>query len=257
MSRAAHKRFSLSLMAAVVASVCWLALQPALAQNASSIPRPAPVAYEALYEARAMGMRSTAYRRLEQSENGEYILEHGLSASVLGATLISVEESSRFRWDDNGAVPLEYHYQQGGVRHRDERVQFDQEQRSAQLSRENREQTLTLEGQVLDDLSFSAQLSADLLADPALHAVDTVLRYQIVDARRLDTHEYRVLGLEKITTGAGELEALKLERVRDANSDRSTILWLAPANQFTLARLQQVENGSNMELTLKEITWRD
>jgi hypothetical protein len=34
-------------------------------------------------------------------------------------------------------------------------------------------------------------------------------------------------------------------------------LWLAPANQFTLARLQQVENGSNMELTLKEITWRD
>lgn len=248
MSHVAHKRFFLMLM---------LMAAPSLAQNQTPVPRPAPVAYEALYEARAMGMRSTAYRRLEQAANGEFTLQHGLSASVLGATLISVEESSRFRWDENGAVPLEYHYKQGGVRRRDERVQFDQEQRSAQMSRENREQTLTLEGLVLDDLSFSAQLSADLLADPALHAADTLLSYQILDARRLDTHEYRVLGSETISTGAGELDTLKLERVRDAGSDRSTILWLAPANRFTLAKLVQVENGSNMELTLKEITWHD
>ncbi len=255
MSRVANKRISLTLMAALT----LFGAGSLNAQNdteADGSARPAPAAYEALYEARAMGMRSTAYRRLEHLPDGEYSLRHGLSASVLGANLITVEESSRFRWDDGGAVPLSYHYQQTGVRRRDERVNFDYEQNIALMTREDREQSLPLAGRILDDLSFSAQMSADLLADPALRTPDTVLSYQIVDARRLETHQYRVLGEERISTGAGELNTLKLERIREADSDRSTTLWLAPDNQFTLARLAQVENGSNMELTLQQISWQ-
>lgn len=269
MSTVANKRISLTL----ITSLALLCASSLLSQSSSSPdtpdvspdasyentrnPRPAPVAYEALYEARAMGMRSTAYRRLELLADGEYSLRHGLSASVLGANLITVEESSRFRWDDAGAVPLVYQYQQSGVRRRNEQVSFDYEQGSAQMSRENREQSLPLNGRILDDLSFSAQMSADLLADSSLHTPETILSYQIIDARRLQTHQYRVLGAEIISTGAGELDTLKLERIRDADSDRTTTLWLAPANQFTLAKLSQVENGSNMELTLQQISWTD
>lgn len=257
MSLHANKRISLTLTSAVLITLTALGTQQLNAQPDQAIARPAPSAYEALYEARAMGMRSTAYRRLEQLGDGEYSLRHGLSASVLGANLITVEESSRFRWDEAGALPIEYHYQQSGVRRRDERVSFDYTQGNARMIREQREQTLALDGRILDDLSFSAQISADLLADPTLRAPDSVLSYQILDARRLETHQYRVLGEERINTGAGELDTLKLERIREADSDRSTTLWLAAANQFTLARLVQVENGSNMELTLQQISWPD
>ncbi|HLT64386.1 MAG TPA: DUF3108 domain-containing protein [Pseudohongiella sp.] len=257
MSHTANRRIPLTLVSHLFAAALLASGLPVFAQNGADIPRPAPSSYEALYEARAVGMRSTAWRRLTRSDDGSYQLEHGLSASVLGANLITVEESSRFRWDEGGAVPLEYHYKQSGVRRRSEQVVFDYEQGLALMKREDRENSVALEQRILDDLSFSAQLSADLLADPSLQATDTVLSYPIVDARRLETHEYRVMGQETISTGAGELEAIKLERIRDAGSDRSTVLWLAPANQFTLARLMQIENGSTMELTLTEISWQD
>lgn len=231
---------------------------PAISAAQNTLP--APIPYEALYEARAMGMRSTAYRRLESSDN-QFSLSHGLSVSVLGANLITVEEKSVFTWGERGARPLQYQYKQTGVRRRDERVVFNADAADPSLSiatmtREDREQTLSVDAATLDDLSFSAQLSADLMHKPQLRAADSVLSYQIVDARRLDTHDYRVLGEELISTPAGDLKTLKLERIRDADSERNTTIWLSESHQYILAKLSQTEGGgSAMELTLLEIEW--
>lgn len=232
------------------------AAEPAAAEPAL----PAPAAYTAEYEARAMGMSTNAYRRLELGADQQYSLSHGLSVSVLGANLITVEERSQFSWDNNGAVPLSYHYKQTGVRRRDEQVTFNwsstDQPSTADMMRDSREQTLDINKATLDNLSFSAQLSADLMHKPELRAADTVLSYQILDARRLETHEYRVLGEERISTPAGELDTIKLERIRDIESERSTLIWLSAAHQYTLAKLSQTEGGgSAMELSLTQITW--
>jgi hypothetical protein len=222
---------------------------------------PAPSTYEAEYEARAMGMRSDAYRRLERTADNEFSLSHGLSVSVLGANMITVEEKSRFSWDEEGVVPLIYQYRQTGVRRRDENVSFDwtpadSDQARATMIRDGREQTQDINKATLDDLSFSAQISADLMHKPELRTAGTMLSYEILDARRLDTHEYRVLGEERISTPAGELDTIKLERVRDSDSGRTTIIWLGVEQQFTLAKLSQTEGGgSAMELSLKRINW--
>jgi hypothetical protein len=229
---------------------CWLA-NPALADQ------PPPNPYTASYEARAMGMRTSAFRTLEAVDNNRFRLNHGLSVSVLGANLITVTESTEFLWQSQGAVPQQYHYKQSGVRRRDEQVSFDWEQSVAAMKRDNREQTQALNAGMQDNLSFSAQMSADLLNQPDLRVTDTVLSYEILDARRLEFHEYRVTGEELISTAAGELHTLKLERVRDIDSGRSTVLWLSTQNQFILAKLLQVEsNGSEMELTLESIEWQ-
>jgi hypothetical protein len=205
-----------------------------------------------------MGMSTDAYRRLESSADKQFILSHGLSVSVLGANLITVEESSEFSWDQSGALPLNYQYKQSGVRRRDEHVRFDWAQASASMTRDDREQNQSISEATLDNLSFSAQLSADLMYKPELRAPDTVLSYQILDARRLETHEYRVLGEERISTSAGELDTIKLERIRDSDSERSTLIWLSAAHQYTLAKLSQTEGGgSAMELSLKQFTWTD
>jgi hypothetical protein len=228
------------------------------ADSDSSTNLPAPTLYSAEYEARAMGMSTDAYRRLESSADNQFILSHGLSVSVLGANLITVEESSEFSWHQSGAVPLNYQYIQTGVRRRDERVRFDWPQATANMTRDEREQHQNISKATLDNLSFSAQLSADLMYKPELRVPDTVLSYEILDARRLETHEYRVMGEERINTSAGELDTIKLERIRDSDSERSTLIWLSVDHQYTLAKLSQTEGGgSAMELSLKQFTWTD
>lgn len=247
-SRSSRLPFSILI---VLSTLFW-AVAAALAADQPLAPLP----YAASYEARAMGMRTSAYRTLELADNNRFRLNHGLSVTALGANLITVNESTEFVWQAQGAVPLQYHYQQSGVRRRDEQVAFDWQQLSAAMNRDGREQTQTLEYGMQDNLSFSAQMSADLLNQPDLRTTDTLLTYQILDARRLEHHEYRVAGEERISTAAGELDTIKLERVRDSDSGRSTVVWLSTQHQFILAKLLQVEsNGSEMELTLESIEW--
>jgi len=242
----------LPFISLIVMSTLFWAVTAALAADQPLAPLP----YAASYEARAMGMRTSAYRTLELADNNRFRLNHGLSVTALGANLITVNESTEFVWQAQGAVPMQYHYQQSGVRRRDEQVAFDWQQLSAAMNRDGREQTQTLESGMQDNLSFSAQMSADLLNQPDLRTTDTLLTYEILDARRLEHHEYRVVGDERISTAAGELDTIKLERVRDSDSGRSTVIWLSTQHQFILAKLVQVEsNGSEMELTLESIEW--
>lgn len=249
----------LRFLSAALPVLCLATLLPASGMAQTALP--APSTYEAEYEARAMGMSTNAYRRLENSADNQFTLSHGLSVSVLGANLITVEEKSLFRWDEGGAVPLSYHYKQTGVRRRDERVAFNWDATnpdlsSATMNREDREQSQPVSKATLDNLSFSAQLSADLMNKEELRVPETILSYEILDARRLETHEYRVLGEERISTPAGELDTIKLERIRDIESERTTLIWLSKAHQYTLAKLSQTEGGgSAMELSLTQIIW--
>lgn len=244
-----RRRPSQRLLYLLCGLICWTA-------NLTLADQPPPNPYTARYEARAMGMRTSAYRTLEAVDNNRFRLNHGLSVSVLGANLITVNESTEFLWQSQGAVPQQYHYQQSGVRRRDEQVDFDWAQSVAAIKRDDREQTQALNASMQDNLSFSAQMSADFLNQPDLRATDSLLTYQILDARRLEHHQYRVIGEERISTPMGELDTLKLERVRDSDSSRSTVIWLSTQHQFILAKfLQNESGGSDMELTLESIEW--
>lgn len=240
-------------------SSLWLSASATLAQsgiNLDDAALPAPTPYSATYQARAMGFRTEAYRQLNQQQDGSYHVRHGLELSVLGATLISVEESSQFNWSDQGAVPLDYHYRQGGVRKRDERISFDWDSGTAMTSRDEQQQEVTLQSGLLDNLSFTAQMSADLLRlaqTTDLSAGGQSLEYELLDRHDVDVHTYTIVGAERIDTLIGELDTLKIERVRAPERDRSTTIWLAVDHEYTLARLEQVEGGTRTELLLKSI----
>ena len=216
----------------------------------------APTPYEATYQARSHGMRTDAYRYLRTEDHEVFEVSHGLSVSMLGANLISVEETSQFRWQDRGAIPLWYTYDQGGVRRRHEHITFDWSTDTAHVETGRGEYQTAIFPGALDNLSFSAQMSAELHSrrsrgeEPM--AVDQVLTFQIVDGDEIDEHIYRIASYETIDTLMGELNTVKLERVRDPESRRSTEIWLAPAYEFVLARLVQTESGgSRTELVLK------
>lgn len=229
----------------------------AVADSHTDQALPPPTPYSAQYQARSMGMRTGAYRELTLQQDNTYELRHGLSLKLLGATLISVEERSHFQWSDLGAIPLDYQYEQGGVRNRDELIRFNWDAGIANITRNGNQREAQLLAGMLDNLSFTAQMSAELLRlaqQQALGGSGTSLTFTLMEANDTDTHEYAVIGTETLNTDIGEIETLMLERVRDPGSERSTIFWLATDYEYALARLEQTEsNGTRTELMLKSI----
>lgn len=222
---------------------------------------PAPQPYQAEYEARAMGMSTEAYRTLSLEDDGSYFLRHGLDLSILGATLIEVEERSQFQWQSHGVQPTAYAFEQGGIRKRQESVDFDWQNGSVTLQRDENQQVIDAEPGMLDGLSFSAQLSAMVKQfDNEGRLVDVQpespirLSFTIVDGRESEVHEYDVLGFEDVETKQGTVNALRVERWREPDSERSTIIWLAADYDYTLAHLEQTEsNGTTTTLSLTSI----
>lgn len=223
--------------------------------NPDTIPDPRP--YHAEYEARSHGMSSTAIRELQRHDAGLYRLSQGLEVRLLGARVISIDESSHFAWVDNHAIPGEYRYRQRGISRRDERLYFDWQARTADYVDRNGEGSHVIETDVLDPLGFTAQLSADVKAAILTDSGRIDFEYQILDVDRYAEHLYRITGEEELDTPAGTLNTVLVERVREPDSPRSTRIWLAIDHDFVLARLEQISsNGSNTELALKSIDWR-
>lgn len=248
---------SLAVLALTVGALTAAAQLHANTADAGAAVLIAPTPYEARYEARARGLSTDAYRNLMQTDSNVYQLSHGLSLRVLGANLITVAETSHFYWVDSGAVPVSYRFEQSGLRRREENIRFDWDQQRASVVRDERETDTAIHPGLLDNLSFTAQMSAQLHADADLLSVDSTLEYQILDGTEPETQVYRVAARETVETLAGMLDTVLIERVREPDSDRSTRIWLAVEHEFVLAKLEQIEDGDTTKLLLSSLTMGD
>lgn len=239
----------------LLAGLCLLVPpQCASADTSALAPRP----YDAEYHARSHGMSATATRSLSLGDNSLYQLQQGLSVSVLGATLISIRETSQFHWQENQAIPSAYRYRQRGFGGRREHLDFDRDHNTMIHTRDGREQIVELTGIVLDPLGFSVQLSMDVKLAIQEGTGRQEFEYDIADGHRVVSHLYRITGEDTLDTEAGELATIVLERVRDPDSPRTTVIWLARDHDYILARLEQVSSsGARTELRLTDIHWHD
>ncbi len=218
--------------------------------------------YEAEYEARSRGLTSTAYRVMQQSQTdddtrvGTYRLTQGLSVRVLGANLITIEESSNFAQAGTSLLAGAYRYEQTGISRRHEHIRFDWQDRLAHVSTRDGEQTHELPDGALDQLAFTAQMRLDVQIALERDSGRSDFTYTIMDEHGTDEHLYRLQGKETLETPFGVLETLRLERIREPDSPRTTTVWLAPEAGYIMARLLQTEeNGPDTELLLSSLTW--
>lgn len=203
--------------------------------------------YTANYEASANGLAATATRTLSRSNQDSYRLTNSLSATLVGQTLASLHQSSEFLIEDNRVIPQSYSYQLSGVSRASNAIGYNWEAGIAVSSEDEESWQLPLRTGVMDQLSYQAALRL-MLADTT--GENSSFTFEIIDGEKMDIHEYRVLGREQLATPLGELNTLKLERVREAADDRVTEIWLAPDWEFLLARLEQV-NGSGLHIVLE------
>ncbi|MHA7816032.1 MAG: DUF3108 domain-containing protein [Pseudohaliea sp.] len=174
--------------------------------------------------------------------------EHWLFRSEIDAPLLSLRQSARL--DTAPALrTLEYRYRQGGLARRRERVvTFD---RAAGMVRRSgdKERQHPLVEPAWDPLGWQLALRRDLARDhPDLAAR---YRYRVSDGGAYEDYSFAPGMKETITVPAGTFEALRLTRAPVPAGEEATRLWLDPARNYLLLRMELVdEDGRELSVSL-------
>lgn len=154
--------------------------------------------------------------------------------------------SSSGRIDDAGIAPAQAteEYGAGSLTTR-----FDRAAGTVQTGLDTQAQRLAEGSQ--DTASLLAQLAGMGLADPS--QMRDVLEFWVAGANGARIERYRVLGPERIATGAGEMETVRLARIGEAGGRRLEV-WLAPGQSWMPVQLRIHEpNGAARTQTLAAI----
>ena len=106
---------------------------------------------------------------------------------------------------------------------------------------------LPLRDGVMDQLSYQVALRQALIDNSDSEAI---FSFDIIDGDAIKMQQYRLVGEEILSTPLGELNTLKLERVREASDQRASKIWLAVDWNFLLTRIEQ-QNNSGLQIVLE------
>lgn len=205
--------------------------------------------YVAEYEASANGLAATATRSLSKIDENSYRLSNSLQASLAGQTLANLVQASEFIIEGNRVVPLNYTYQLSGVSRASHAIFFNWDAEIALSTDDDESWQLPLRDGVMDQLSYQVALRQALIDNSDSEAI---FSFDIIDGDAIEMQQYRLVGEEILSTPLGELNTLKLERVREASDQRASKIWLAVDWNFLLTRIEQLNNsGLRIVLELK------
>lgn len=211
-----------------------------------------PVEFSAYYEARTNGMRGTAERHLVHLEDNHYRLNVSLEAKMAGINIGDLHQTSDITLVDDRIIPQHYSYLVSGITSSSETVSFNWDAGVALSSADDQSWTLDLEPGVLDQLSLQLSLAQQLETLAGSDSLPEEFEFRLVDGDAIETHRYRNLGREVLATPMGELNSIKLERIRDNGSGRQTLFWFAADWHNLLARIEQINpSGLTIELALQ------
>lgn len=185
----------------------------------------------------------TAERRLTVDAKG--IWHMSVSAdNWLG----EITESTAFSWQNCLPQSSLYRYKRVGMgKQKYAVVAFDQAAGEAHVRRDDRRKSYAITGTTTDKLSQTLALQC------MLSRGDMALELDIADESGLDRIQYRRVGEEILSTPAGKFSTVKVERVRDAGSDRETLMWFATDQQYALVQMVQREDGKTHTLVIRKL----
>ncbi|TWH64744.1 uncharacterized protein DUF3108 [Azomonas agilis] len=192
----------------------------------------------------AAPVSGTAKRTLERQADGSWKLN--FDASML---VTSFNEYSIFRVEGEQLLPTQYRLKRSGLgRGKAVEHNFDWANKQVTGKDEGDPVKLPLNPGLLDKSTYQVALQQDVAAGKRS------MSYQVVDDDEIETYDFRVLGTEQVTTRAGQVDAIKVERVRDpTQSKRQTEMWFAKEWNYLLVKLRQVEkDGKEHQIVLEQ-----
>jgi hypothetical protein len=231
-----------------IAILILLVLWPALSlAEPFSNPRLFHAEYVAKFE--GLPIKAKGVRELQRLEDGDYRL-----TSSATSMFARVRETSEFSFTGDQLAPSRYDYTRGGLGKRKQAfLAFDYGSETIQ----HEDGTSELIEGTLDKLSYQYQLQLDLAKLELSESSSSTLEYTVADGDKLRYYRFRIAGEEVLTTPAGDMLTVKLERIREHNSDRHTTFWLAKDHGYLLTKLKQQESGKGFELNLESFSFND
>ncbi|MDM3870080.1 DUF3108 domain-containing protein [Porticoccus sp. W117] len=235
------------MLRAVTALIFLLLCGMVYSDTAANSP-PLLEPFTANYGAKYKGMHLKAKRILEPLGNGQYRITSHAKHLFFGG----IKESSEFSLQDGRIQPTSYQMKRKILGSgRTETAAFDWDNNLVTSTYKGDSNELALTGQELDWLGYQLQISLDLMAGK------DELHYQIVRRGQIKDYYFQVVGEEKIDTPMGEINTVKLERVKDPNK-RQTTFWMAPKYNYLLVKFHRVENdGDEYSLYLRDLEMTD
>jgi len=196
---------------------------------------------------RGITISGEATRSLEPTDTGRWIYRFDVDSFVA-----DIRESSRFRFEDQTVISERYRYSLEGffLSNRYKKLDFNWDE-SVIVDRVNDQRTdMSDHPDVQDQLGAQLQLWVDLRAGRE------TMEYVIPDEGEFKDYQFEVLREETLDTREfGKVETVVVERVRDEDSPRTTLMWFAPEWDHLLVRLEQTnDEGEDFEIYLKSAT---
>lgn len=200
--------------------------------------------YTASYSASVKGipLEGQGTRTLSQNPDGSWSLTFSASAAFSG-----IEETSQFMVRDNRLETRNYHKQRTGLAKRpDLQASFDWRKGQVNWQQEDRQWSIDLLPDALDNLNYQLKLRMDLASSPG-----TQLSYHIADDNKVYQRRFMVEAEEILNTNVGKLNTVRIKIIRE-NSNRATWIWLAKDYDFFIVKLVQQEKAVTYTIALKE-----
>lgn len=208
---------------------------------------------EATYRARlrrGVSVRGKAVRALEPMEDGRWKYRFDVDSFIA-----DIRESTVLDFDGRRVQPHEYRYSLKGfmIRNRATSYDFNWDQFELQDLEEERVVDFSDLPELQDQLGAQLQLWVDLKAGKKQ------MEYVIPDNGDFRDYEFAILREETLeTNNFGEVETVLVERIRDADSPRTTHMWFVPDWDYVLVRLEQTnEEGEDFEIYLEKAKLHD
>lgn len=189
------------------------------------------------------------FRSLTKNENGNYVFSYRTKARYFFLTDTRTE-TSEFKYtflnEEWVASPLSYKFVREGTG-KDKQYNVSVNYQNETISGKDTTNNPFPENTVIQDMmTYQVQIRLDLQNNKPVEKYTVATRYG-----NWKDYEFIQYPVETINTPLGEFTAVKLTRTNNKKK-RSTSVWLAPDLDFTLIRLQQIENDKeNFDAVIK------
>ena len=201
--------------------------------------------YVAHYETSMYGMTLDIERKLTETEEGYQLSSQGKS---FAATLSEVAD---FSITEGRIAGKQFVYQLKSLVKRRREVHFLPEQGIIRSLKKKEWTEFPWEPEALDRLSQQEQLRLTLIqAEEQGNPAPESLTFVVIDGPKRGEKILDLVGVEELDTALGTLETLHYRRRYDADSDRSSDIWVAPSLDFLMVLTRHEEDGSPIELSI-------
>lgn len=214
---------------------------------------PPPKAFSADYDLfqndRRLGTGTVSFQPLANGQ-WEAVSTSQATRGLASAAGARRSERSVVRWYEGRMEVVSYQM--------DMRAAWTRRSQSLAVDAAKRTATSTDRGQVFD-LVFEPgmvdrhSVTLAIMAELAAGARDD-LRFAVAERRKVDQHRYRVDADVRLETALGTQRAVRVERIRQDDNGRRTMLWFGKDKNWIPLRIKQYEeDGQSVDMRITRI----